>query len=67
MLIFLLVIGIIVFGPKKTIEMAQGLGHALAKLKATVEGAGLASLSETSAGADSQLFSSDTKRPWKSR
>ncbi len=62
MLFFLLVLGIVVFGPKKTIEMAQGLGHAVAKLKATVGGAGFDSLNDTS-DADSQLFSSDGKRP----
>jgi Sec-independent protein translocase protein TatA len=31
--IFLLLVGLIVFGPRKTIEMAQEIGRAIARLK----------------------------------
>lgn len=31
--LFFLLLGLIVFGPKKTIEMAQSMGHILAQVK----------------------------------
>ena len=36
MIAFLLVLGLIVFGPKKTIEMSQSVGRSVAQLKKSV-------------------------------
>ena len=36
MMIFLLVLGLIVFGPKKTIEMTQSVGRTVGQLKKSV-------------------------------
>lgn len=44
MMIFLLVLGLIVFGPKKTIEMAQSVGRAVAQLKKSVADSELGSI-----------------------
>jgi Sec-independent protein translocase protein TatA len=44
MMIFLLVLGLIVFGPKKTIEMTQSVGRSMAQLKKSVVDSDLGSI-----------------------
>jgi Sec-independent protein translocase protein TatA len=44
MMIFLLVLGLIVFGPKKTIEMTQSVGRSVAQLKKSVADSELGSI-----------------------
>jgi Sec-independent protein translocase protein TatA len=44
MMIFLLVLGLIVFGPKKTIEMAQSVWRSVAQLKKSVAESELGSI-----------------------
>lgn len=44
MIAFLLVIGLIVFGPKKTIEMSQVVGRSVAQLKKSVADSELGSV-----------------------
>ena len=44
MMIFLLTLGLIVFGPKKTIEMMQSVGRSVAQLKRSVADSELGSI-----------------------
>ncbi len=44
MMVFLLSMGLIVFGPKKTIEMSQSVGRSVAQLKKSVADSELGSI-----------------------
>ena len=44
MMVFLMVLGLIVFGPKKTIEMAQTVGRSVNELKKSVADSDLGSI-----------------------
>jgi Sec-independent protein translocase protein TatA len=49
MMFFLLLLGLIVFGPKKTIEMAQSVGRSVAELKKSVAAIELGSITNPDA------------------
>ena len=44
MMVFLLILGLIVFGPKKTIEMSQSVGRSVAQFKKSVADSELGSI-----------------------